>query len=210
MHSLPEELLEYILAYHLYPPEHFLSFTGSLLWSWDSSRKLGDPYIPPPDDPALALANARSSLLLVCKQWLRIGRSLLYHSFRIKTQGDVQTARALFSSNPSLGHAVRQLRIESTDLEGLDTALQHVSNVHTLYISQQSMLSEPQTRPVPSFVSAMQKLDPTRVLLWKPYRLWSVATTEPDVSGLAVAIAKWSNLVRYLFAHISTTHLNID
>ena len=117
--DLPEELLLHILQLCVQPtPEGFLRFPQF------TSRS---PHHAEP---------RQTQVLLVCKRWHRIALPLLYTSLRLTSPAHATSAALVLSSHPSLGRAVRQLRLESGCLcTAVHEVHRHTSHVTRLYVS---------------------------------------------------------------------------
>lgn len=199
MNIVPEELLSEILAYALYlPSDFFLVFSGCLRWDVAGSQNLAGVHSALPD---VDTRIQRTAVLLVCKQWLRIGSPLLYESLKLKTSKDVEAVHGLLSVNPALGRAIRRLRIESMYMQGLDKVVQYMPSVHTVFISVQKLETSPEASTVSSFVTAMQELNPTRAFLWKQHVGWTTRRLpiEELDRALGASLSRWTRLVRSVF-----------
>ncbi|KAI0087626.1 hypothetical protein BDY19DRAFT_994936 [Irpex rosettiformis] len=110
MKYLPEELLSEILKYalRLYPVEKFT-------------------YL------FVQQAHRPTKLLLVCKQWHRIGTPYLYETVELTSEAHVKMlVDTLQSSNHHLGPMVRNLRIDEAYGRNLSIAAQYMNNVRVL------------------------------------------------------------------------------
>lgn len=113
--KLPEELLHEILAYTFAPPDFDISIT--------------QPYT------RIVPGSSCCDLLLVSKQWRRVGMPLLYRHLSISDQRQTKTIAALFDANPRLGSSVRTLSLYGGMGKELYTIVKHTPNLHTLNIS---------------------------------------------------------------------------
>ena len=126
--SLPEELLREILLYCFYiPPEQFFDFPVP---RWAT-------YLTPKVKP-LKL----SQLLLVSKQWLRVGTPLLYSSLRLTQTTHTKAVAALVKANPNLGKAIRSLKLEGGYGNDLFTIVKLAPNITNLYVNLEILSSE--------------------------------------------------------------------
>lgn len=114
--SLPEDILYEILAICLTPLRFLEGYRGR--WS-------GDPRC--------------SHLLRVSRRWHRVGGPLLYKYLRIKTREDMKAVNQVFLSNPRLGLAVRNLRLEGWMGSELRQIVSHCPNIKSLCIYRATM-----------------------------------------------------------------------
>lgn len=114
--ALPEEILSKILALILLIPRDIFYGLRCGIVSEDRQRH---PY-----------------LLLVCKYWLRIGTPLLYESVVLTRTSDTHAVAKLVRSHPSVGKAIRSIKLQSSD-GGLEDELYDIvkmaPNIENLY-----------------------------------------------------------------------------
>ena len=122
MQRLPEELLREILVYvfHLSPE----SFCGSRTRWHSLARPLGH----------YQKRGTCQDLLLVCKLWLRVATPLLYESLAVRTPAHAATVTTLLKATPSLGRAVRQLKVFGGYGKDVGMIASACPNVETLYV----------------------------------------------------------------------------
>ncbi|KAJ7606203.1 hypothetical protein FB45DRAFT_878708 [Roridomyces roridus] len=96
MSNIPDEILQEIFTPVLSVPEETFS-----------SHRRG--YVP-----SEALDAPSSSILLVCKTWLRIATPLLYEVAIISSssRGQAQALKLALRSNPELGRLIKKIRVE--------------------------------------------------------------------------------------------------
>ncbi|GJE91921.1 hypothetical protein PsYK624_080730 [Phanerochaete sordida] len=117
-HALPpEEIIAEILSQGL-----FISHADFLLLNLLVDRA------PPPRK------SRNAHLLLVCKQWLRLGTPHLYACVRLQTAEDTASIAALIRTHPEIGSAVRCLRLEGGHAPGLVDIARLAPNLRGVYI----------------------------------------------------------------------------
>lgn len=123
--KLPEEILREILRLALFvSPDHFcqLAFPP---WQFMSKKISRASRRPRPH---------AGDVLLVSRRWLRIGTPLLYEFVSLSDPSHSQSVARLLKSNPTVGKAVRYLRLEGGLGKDLITIAQHTTGLHTLYV----------------------------------------------------------------------------
>lgn len=114
--ALPEEILSKILALVLLIPRN-------IFYGLQCGTKSKDRQRHP-------------CLLLVSKYWLRIGTPLLYESVVLTRTSDTQTVAKLVRSHPSVGKAIRRIKLQPSD-GGLEDELYDIvrmaPNIDNLY-----------------------------------------------------------------------------
>lgn len=116
--ELPEELFDLVLRECLAPPlDSFFLFP-----------------LARGQDSTFVVLERHHHLLLVCKDWRRIGTPLLYSSLRIRRNSDLLAHVAFLQANPTLAQAVESLRMEASLGEGLLPLVQLLPNVRHLYL----------------------------------------------------------------------------
>lgn len=116
--NLPEETIHEILSLCITP----LHFFGK----YDRSGYSGNP----PAD------RRNSQLLLVSKQWLRIGTPILYRHLRLTNQERTRTVAQVLAANEGLGLAIRALRLEGGMGRELGKIVSCAPNIESLYLAR--------------------------------------------------------------------------
>ena len=93
----------------------------------------GNP--PRPYSPRLQLGQ----LLLVSKQWLRIGTPILYRYLRLTSEERTQTVAQVLAANEGLGWAIRALRLEGGMGRELGEIMSRAPNIESLYLARYSL-----------------------------------------------------------------------
>lgn len=114
--SLPEDIVYEILTVCLTPQDFFEEYHG---YGYGNRRG--------------------AQLLRVCHQWHRVGRPLLYKYLFIKTQQDTKTILRVLLSNPRLGLAVRNLRLERGMGKELRQIISRCPNIKCLFLSRSTI-----------------------------------------------------------------------
>lgn len=147
--SLPEELIRDVLSYFLVVDEQsFCVFPNSGYLS--KRRSAGDTRNPWP----------RTSVLLVSKQWLRIGTPLLYEKVVLHGTAETRAVAELVKADATVGRAMKYLRLEGGMGKDLVTIAKHAPNIHTLWIT-------PHVRPSES-ITGLKKI----ITLLQPRKLY--------------------------------------
>ncbi|KAJ7777761.1 hypothetical protein B0H14DRAFT_2401411, partial [Mycena olivaceomarginata] len=76
-----------------------------------------------------------SAVLLVCKAWLRVAMSLLYHVIVIRSKAQARALEATLRDNPDLGNLIRRLRLEGGFGAPMQKILNHAGNITDIFIS---------------------------------------------------------------------------
>lgn len=117
--SLPEELLREILSYILVKPTEKFFLANYIRQGDVKSREIA-PY---------------SSVLLVCKQWHRIGTPILYTSLSLSRTKHAQSVLKVFRETPRLGSAVENLRLCGGFGPALASLVTQTPKVEALYVN---------------------------------------------------------------------------
>ena len=176
--TLPEELLREILSYifHLSPE----SFCGSRT-RWHS---LAQPV------PYYQRRSTCQDLILVCKSWLRIATPLLYESLAVRTPEHVATVATLLKATPSLGRAVKQLKVFGGYGKDMGILASTCPNVDTLYV----YVSVKSDASIVGIKKVLLALSPTRLYL-EEYRAYSNKKVDELHQLIGTQFTKWAHLV---------------
>lgn len=151
--TIPEELLREILSYHFtIPEERFFEFPDANLPRWRERRGY---------QGRRSTYKLVSDALVVSKRWLRIGTPLLYHSVTIWDQKHTRAIAQLLKANPSLGRAIRWLRLEGGLGKDLHAIAKFTPNIDMLLMCFRVRASE----GVAGFRKALPLLNPTKLYL---------------------------------------------
>ncbi|KAI0768885.1 hypothetical protein BC629DRAFT_1269052, partial [Irpex lacteus] len=71
-------------------------------------------------------------LLLVCKQWHRIGTPLLYETVKIADESQMQLLADTLQTNPALGPLIRHLRLDGGYGRPLHAIVKAALNIRVL------------------------------------------------------------------------------
>ena len=113
--TIPEEVIRNILSTCLtVPSETFFRFPTQVPRTSRTSRSI--------------------HVLRVSKQWLRLGRPLLYSSLILSKTGHTRTVAIVLKQDPRLGSSIRSLRLEGGYCKELTTIVDLASNVEELYV----------------------------------------------------------------------------
>ncbi|GJE91801.1 hypothetical protein PsYK624_079520 [Phanerochaete sordida] len=183
--DLPEELIREILSLCLtISPTEFFRFPTLADHPDRTSRTAG--------------------LLLVSKQWLRIGAPLLYASLKLSDASHATAVAALLAADPSLGAAVTSLCIEGDCGAGLAIITKHTPRVARLYLSvdRASNLGAAHLAAALAHLRPRElcAVDMTRVMRAFGLFPWARGTRADDAVGaLERAVACWTTLERVRF-----------
>lgn len=202
--QMPEELLLKILSYNLVLSDD--AFTGHAFTNYGAGRfDLSRAHLAAAYPLARAAPAPPVNMLLVCRQWLRIGTPLLYEAVVVRSHAQLQQlAAALRASHaPGLGRLVRRLRFEATCAAFLDRVVVCTPNVHTLLLS----LDVPtetgfHSFPYPSagLRNALVQMRPRRLLL-KREKYARNQRVDEMVYLISYAVRSWDSLVRRSSSH---------
>ncbi|KAH7107387.1 hypothetical protein BKA62DRAFT_753342 [Auriculariales sp. MPI-PUGE-AT-0066] len=93
--TLPEELLKEIFDVLLHVPDHLFNDTS-------------------PRSPFASITSSSSTLLLICKRWLRICTPILYGTVILRSPAQIIALNHTIEANSRLAKLVRRLRLEGT------------------------------------------------------------------------------------------------
>lgn len=133
-----------------------------------------------------------SSVLLVCKKWLRIATPLLYKVVVLRSTAQAQAIVEAFSRNPKFPLYVKKIRLEGA-YSCLWDVFRRCSNLHTLCFTLDIYAAVTATGLCRSLLS----INPTRVILRDQSETKNVKI-ERVFCKLLECIPLWTNLVSLL------------
>ena len=92
--QLPDEIIKEILLPALFVPDKLFSNT-----SMESN-------------PFAGYELSSSTILVVCKSWLRVATPLLYETVVLRSKAQAQALAGVLKNNSPLGHFIKKLRLE--------------------------------------------------------------------------------------------------
>jgi hypothetical protein len=137
-----------------------------------------------------------SSLLLVCKRWLKVATPLLYRVVVLRSTAQAQALAEVFSQHPRFPLYVRFIRLEGAYSCLLDV-IRPCSNLHTICFT----LDIYAVVVVTGLCRALYSINPTRVILRDRCDTKNVKT-EQVFCKLLECIPRWTNLVGLLCSDI--------
>lgn len=185
MLTLPEELLRDVLSHFLtVDEEKFCAFPehGYLRkrQAWTSDRR----------------NSSRSDVLLVSKQWLRIGTPVLYEKVAFREAAHTKAVAELVKANPAVGRAIKYLRLEGGMGKDLVTIVKYAPNIHTLWITPHVRASE----SITGLRKTIALLQPRKLYFFLMAYIRGNKTEDEIQRLIAPCIARsWASLVSTFF-----------
>ena len=130
-----------------------------------------------------------SSLLLVCKKWLKVATPLLYKVVVLRSTAQAQALAEVFSQYPVLPLYVRKIRLEGA-YSCLWDVIRPCSNLHTICFT----LDIYAVTLVTGLCRSLNSINPTRVILLDRCDTKNVKI-EQVFCKLIDCIPRWTNLV---------------
>ncbi|KAF8511319.1 hypothetical protein JB92DRAFT_2813280 [Gautieria morchelliformis] len=133
-----------------------------------------------------------SEVLLVSKQWLRIGTRFFYETVVIRSPGQAHALADVLQSHPEFGLYIKQVRLEGA-YGSLYPVFECCKNLETLFWSIWDIAS---TDNIDGLCRSLKVINPTTVLLddvtdrWRPN-----ANSARLLRTLCEAIPEWTRLV---------------
>ncbi|KAG2017513.1 hypothetical protein CC2G_007019 [Coprinopsis cinerea AmutBmut pab1-1] len=140
--QLPDEIIKEILTPALHVPD--ASFASS---AWVS--------------PFAEYQLTSSTVLAVCKSWLRVATPLLYETVILRSKAQAQALAATLKKNPQLGLFVKKIRLEGGYGNSVYDILKRCSDVVDLWITT----SLHATESVGGYARGFQLINPRRLIL---------------------------------------------
>lgn len=175
--QLSEELLHEILTLHFYPQLNFRC-------AWPK---------PGPQSQRRSPGEARSSdVLLVSKQWLRIGTPIMYEFIILSSPRHMKTVADLLCASPHLGRRVRHLRVQIDCYGGrLFDIVRCSPNIEKLLLQ----LTIDGHHDISELVSSMKEWQPRELYLHSNQLGWN-ARAQIVQNALVAALPTYTHLVR--------------
>lgn len=174
--DLLEEIIHEIISLCITPNSFFVKY--------DRDRKLGSQ----------SNEDRNSQLLLVSKQWLRIGTPILYRYLRLTSEERTQTVAQVLAANEGLGWAIRALRLEGGMGRELNDIVSRAPNIESLYLARYTL------RPTDSLAGLRRALPLLNVkhLYYERNlrRRENEITKQVDAIVIAGMLTHWRELVR--------------
>jgi hypothetical protein len=173
-HKLPDEILKEILSQPLIVTDEVFAATGFA-------------------SPFASHVQSSSSVLVVCKRWLRIATPLLYNFVVLRSTAQAQALAHVLQSNPSLGSFIRRLRVECGFGMAMNKILKLAPHITHLFVS----LAIYSADSVSGLCRAIPRINPTRHCA-QSKRLHN-SHVRQLVDTLCRCIQTWKNLVSFDF-----------
>lgn len=176
--ALPEELLSEILSDQVLMPREIFEAQLESKGHWEFSTT-----------ESKWLYARRTYPLLVCKQWFRVGKALLYEAVVVgSTKFLLQIIDIISKSD--VGNAVKRLRLEDGAYgEDLNHLVALTPRIHTVFVS----LNIYRRSSIGGLVTALPTINPIRILVKDSEDMYSVTREARDV--VARCIRQWTSLV---------------
>jgi hypothetical protein len=173
-HHLPDEILSEILSPALKVRDEDFSNTS------DSS-------------PFATYTESSSSMLLVCKDWLRVATPLLYHVVVLRSKAQAKALGESLSKNKDLGRFIKKLRVEGGYGTPMYTILAGSPNLTDLFLSFDILASD----STAGLCKGLPLINPTRLIAHdlRPKKNKMVETLICQLTNL---MPKWNHLVYLL------------
>jgi cellulose synthase/poly-beta-1,6-N-acetylglucosamine synthase-like glycosyltransferase len=153
-----------------------------------------------PQSPFSGVAESSSTMLLVCKRWLRVTYSLLYRTVVIRSPGQAQALADALHSNSALGKHIKKLRLEGGYGAATRKILTLAPNITDLYLTLYIWSDD----SVSGLCRSLPTINPSRIILhdnW--YQAKFNANARLLTLKLCECILLWSNLVPNLMSFIT-------
>jgi hypothetical protein len=184
--KLPDELLNEILSPALSVPDEKFSST--------SARS-----------PFSLVSRSSSTMLLVCKRWLRVAYALLYHTAVIRSPGQAQALADSLKANKSLGRHIKKLRLEGgygISTHGIFTM---APNITDLYLRLMIWSDD----SVSGLCRSLPIINPSRVILDDDSRDAKFNANARQLTlKLCECLPSWTNLVLYSYLSLACLFLS--
>jgi hypothetical protein len=137
-----------------------------------------------------------SSVLLVCKKWLRVATPLLYEVIVLRSTPQAQALAHSFKQNPGFALHVKRVRLEGA-YGCLWDIFKHCSNLHTILFTLDIYSSS----IVTGLCRSLPVINPTRVILRDSCGTVN-ANVKKVLNTLCESIPQWTHLVFWLVTFI--------
>jgi hypothetical protein len=138
-----------------------------------------------------------SSVLLVCKKWLRVATPLLYEVVVLRSTPQAQALADSFKQNPTFALHAKRMRLEGA-YSCLWDIFKHCSNLHTILFTLDIYSSS----TVTGLCRSLAAINPTRVILRDSCGTVN-ANVKKVLNTLCESIPQWTHLVFCLSVFLS-------
>ncbi|KAJ7469293.1 hypothetical protein B0H11DRAFT_1392905 [Mycena galericulata] len=178
-HKLPDETISEILSPALMVPDHLFADTS-------------------PESPFASFSQSCSSLLLVCKSWLRVATPLLYHVVIIRSTAQARALQSTLQNNSDLGKFVKKLRVEGGYKNSMHQVLQKTPNITDILISLIIHSSD----STAGLVLGLPLINPTRLIILDETDVFlKNENVKKLIKALETCVPKWANLKTIIFPY---------
>ena len=135
-----------------------------------------------------------SSLLLVNKNWCRVGTPLLYHDVILRSKAQARALAAAFKSNPDLARWVRKLRVEGGFGPSMQQILEKCGPKLTDVCLMTALYSDDSASGI---VPCLSLLNPTTLVFLQSAedRVRGNSNMDKLLAALFTTVPTWDNLV---------------
>ncbi|KAJ6620144.1 hypothetical protein B0H10DRAFT_2022936 [Mycena sp. CBHHK59/15] len=173
-HHLPDEIISEILSPVLIVPDALFSDTSTT-----------SPF-------ALTYSGqSTSTVLLVCKTWLRVATPLLYNVVVLRSKAQASALEAALKSNEGLGWFIKKLRVEGGYGAAMYTVLKFSPNVTDLAMTTHIWSSD----SVSGLCRGLLLIDPRRLIVLDVSEPRTNKQASSLMETLSGCISKWKNLI---------------
>ncbi|KAH6909299.1 hypothetical protein BKA70DRAFT_1278146 [Coprinopsis sp. MPI-PUGE-AT-0042] len=170
--QLPDEITKEILAPVLYVPDETFA---------DTALKAS---------PFATYGLSSSTILVVCKSWLRVATPLLYDTVVLRSKAQAQSLAVVLKKDSQLGTFIKKLRVEGGYGNAIFEILKRSPYITDIWISTALWSNE----SVVGYAKGLLLVDPRRLIVVDD-RLKTSAIRERVYEALEEAIKKrWKNL----------------
>jgi len=185
--QIPDEILAMILRHSLVPDDAVFSHSCAYSSSYSSMGRV--PLRPPPDR------------VLVCKQWMRAGTRLVYHTVILRNRQQVDAFAATLKANPAFSWFVCKLRVD----RGFGSTLAQILEITKGSLREACFCLDFPATDKPEVIGGMlEQLQLTRlVLAYGGASGRTITDSRPTIrhrwlgAKLAESMFAWPNLVRF-------------
>jgi F-box-like len=180
--QLPDEIIKEILSPALYVSDR--AFSSTCEWT----------------NPFANYELSTSTILVVCKSWLRVATPMLYETVVLRSKAQAQALASALKDNEPLGRFIRKLRVEGGYGACLYEVLRRSPSLTDLWISTRLYSNE----SISGYLKGFQHVNPTRLIIVDNDNKTSVIRKN-IYKALAEAVQhSWTSLVRFrILSHSS-------
>jgi len=178
----PEEVIEHILTLVLAPPPRRTSWQPY-------GRRLTTPSSPPPLPRTFAPSPSRVSVLLVCRQFLRIATPLYYRNITLQSSQQTAFLSSLFNEQPQLATFVRTIV-----LEGVHAGLHRVVPLCTSLEELDLVLEDSSEEDLQPFCEALGSIQDLKKLTVRQKGYLTLPAVGVIFEHLTKGVQRWSSL----------------